>query len=659
MELKSLEIIKMKKSILFLFLLLLQQITAKNFELHSPNKNIKLIVTIENNISWSVLLNNKVVIENVEVGMDFSNTPDFGTNPKLKTKSLKSYESNIYPAVSYKDAVIKDVYSELELTFIGNYKLFFRAYNDGVAYQFVDNGKTNRELIAEKLKMTFPEDTRSLFPQETSMYSHNERLYLDKNLISISPNEFCSLPTLFITKQAKVLFTETALHDYPGMFVRGNGNLTMDAILPNYVLETNDSKKSPDRNQTITKEADYIAKVKGGKTYPWRVFIISNDDRTFIESNLTYQLAKPTVLENTAWIKPGKVAWDWYNANNIYGVDFKSGLNTATYKYYIDFASANKIEYVILDEGWTKSTTQILDYSADIDVPELIRYGKEKGVGLILWVLWKPLDANLTKILETYKKWGAKGIKVDYMQRNDQYMVGSYEQIAKECARLELLVDFHGAFKPSGLQRTYPNVMNFEGVKGSENNKWSNEISPEHNLTIPFIRMAAGPMDYTPGAMRNRNEKDFSISFNNPTSLGTRAHQVAMYVVYEAPLQMLCESPSAYKKEQETVDFITQIPTTWDETIVLKGAIGDYVAIARRNGEKWYIGAMTDWTARSLELDLSFLKEGTYKMEIYQDGVNTDHFAEDYKKEFLNVTKNSKINIKMASGGGWTAIISK
>ncbi|MDA9139560.1 glycoside hydrolase family 97 catalytic domain-containing protein, partial [Flavobacteriaceae bacterium] len=341
------------------------------------------------------------------------------------------------------------------------------------------------------------------------------------------------------------------------------------------------------------------------------------------------------------------------------GVDFKSGLNTSTYKYYIDFASSNGIEYVILDEGWTKSTTEILDFNPDIDVPELIRYGKEKGVELILWVLWKPLDANLVQILETYKSWGVKGVKVDFIQRNDQYTVSSYERIAKECARLELLVDFHGAFKPSGLRRMYPNVINYEGVKGSENNKWSNDITPEHNVTIPFIRMAAGPMDYTPGAMVNRQDANFAISYERPMSLGTRAHQVSMYVIYEAPLQMLCESPSRYYKEQETVDFIVQIPTIWDETIVLQGSIGDYIALARRNGDKWFLGAMTDWDPRELKLDLSFLGEGEYKMEVFKDGINAGQFAEDYRRETQEVNKNYKITAKMAAGGGWAAIISK
>jgi len=650
-------VIKRTLHLLSLFLFI-QQAYAQSFEIKSPDERIKLTVNVDEAILWTVALNENVIIKNSKAGMNFSSGADFGVNPKVKAHSIKSFSSMIYPAVPHKDAAIKDEFIELRIVFQDKYQLNFRAYNDGVAYQFADNGKSDRNVISEQVSLTFPDGSKSLFPEEESMYSHNERQYLDKSLTDISSDEFCSLPVVFITDNAKVLFTETALHDYPGMFVRGNGNTTMDAIFPKFVLEAVDSKESPDRNQTITKEADYIAKTSGTRVYPWRVFIISDDDRTFVESNLTFQLSKPSVIKNTTWIRPGKVAWDWYNANNIYGVDFKSGLNSSTYKYYIDFAAANGIEYVILDEGWTKSTTEILDFNPDIDVPELIRYGKEKGVELILWVLWKPLDANLTQILETYKSWGVKGIKVDFMQRNDQYMVNSYERIAKECARLELLADFHGAFKPSGLRRTYPNVINYEGVKGSENNKWSKDITPDHNVTIPFIRMAAGPMDYTPGAMNNRQDSNYNISFERPMSQGTRAHQVAMYVIYEAPLQMLCESPSRYYEEQETVDFIVQIPTTWDETIVLHGSMGDYIALARRKGDNWYLGAMTDWTPRELELNLSFLKEGTFRMEVFKDGINADRFAEDYKLQTLEVNKNSKISVQMSAGGGWTAIIS-
>tara|TARA_R110002050_G_scaffold202806_1_gene338032 strand:- start:30367 stop:32325 length:1959 start_codon:yes stop_codon:yes gene_type:complete len=651
----------MKKQLLTLciFILSITQAIAQDYQVKSPDGHISIQVTISNTISWSALLNNDVIIEKAIAAMTFSKATSFGVNPQIKSHTIKSNTSTIYPVVAHKNAEIKDEYTELSLSFKGHYKLNFRAYNDGVAYQFIDNSKTKRNVISEHVNLTFPKGSRSLFPIEKSMYSHNECYYLDKDLNDISVDEFCSLPVLFTTDKARVLFTETALHNYPGLFLKGNGNTSLNAMFPKYVLEAIDKDGKSDRVQTITKEANYIAETSGKRAFPWRVFVITNDDGKLVESNLTYQLAKPTAIKNTDWIKPGKVAWDWYNANNIYGVDFKSGLNTDTYKYYIDFASKNNIEYVILDEGWTKSTTDILHFNPNMDIKELIRYGEEKNVGIILWVLWKPLDENLIEILETYKSWGAKGIKIDYMQRNDQYMVNSYEKIAKKCAGLELLVDFHGAFKPSGLRRMYPNVINYEGVKGSENNKWSNEITPEHNVTLPFIRMVAGPMDYTPGAMNNAQEKNYSISFDRPMSLGTRAHQVSMYVIYEAPLQMMCESPSRYYEEQETVDFVTQIPTTWNKTKVLQASVGNYIAIARKKGENWFLGAMTDWDERTLELDLSFLDNSTYSMEIFKDGMNANTYAEDYKKETIEVTKTSKISAKLAKGGGWSAIITK
>ena len=313
---------------------------------------------------------------------------------------------------------------------------------------------------------------------------------------------------------------------------------------------------------------------------------------------------------------------------------------------------------MILDEGWTKSTTEILDSNPNIDITELITYANERNVDLILWVLWKPLDDNMDEILDKYQKWGAKGIKVDFMQRADQYMVSSYEEIAKACAERKMLVDFHGAFKPAGLRRAYPNVISYEGVKGNENNKWSTDISPEHNVTLPFIRMAAGPMDFTPGAVRNAMPGNYRINFNRPMSLGTRCHQVAMYAVYESPLQMYCDAPSAYLKEEETIFFISQFPSVWDETVVLDAKVSDYIAVARRNGEKWYIGAMTDWTARELNLDFSFLPDGDFELQLMKDGPNCDKFAEDYQKETLSVTNQTQLKIQLASGGGWAGIIS-
>ena len=402
----------MKKGItLCLYLAFLSNTYTQDFSLKSPDNRLQLTVSVSEQIVWQVMLNGQPIIEESIIGMEFTDGPDFGLEANISDHSTTEVSRVITPIIPHKDAKIDDVYRQLTLQFTGGYQLIFRAYDDGVAYQFVDQQEGDRMVIDETLDLTFPNSTTSIFPQEESLYSHNERSYLHKKLSDIADGDFCSLPVLFQTQNGNVLLTETALHDYPGLFIEGTGRGTLRTRFPPFILEIKDNEKEPDRSQTIVKEADYIAEVSGSRAYPWRVFIISDDDRTFVESNLTFQLARPLAIGNTDWIRPGKVAWDWYNANNIYGVDFKSGLNTDTYKYYIDFAADHGIEYVILDEGWTKTTTEILDFNPQMDVPELIRYGKEKGVELILWVLWKPLDANLTKILETYKSWGCSRSK--------------------------------------------------------------------------------------------------------------------------------------------------------------------------------------------------------------------------------------------------------
>jgi alpha-glucosidase len=586
--------------------------------------------------------------------MKLDNDREPGVDPKLKSAEVLFKEEVVEPVVPNKDSRIESKFNELYMRFEGRYSVVFRAFDDGIAYRFIDENKKTDTVFSEKLSLELPENTRAYFPKEESMYSHNERTYLKLTSGEFEPGDFCSLPVMFDTEKAKILLTEAALHDYPGMFMKYKRAMEFTADFPKFVIEAvSDQNNSPDRNQLLVKEGNHIAEVSGGREYPWRVFMISDDDRTFIESNLVTQLSGSSKIEDPSWIKPGMVAWDWYNANNLYGVDFESGLNTETYKYYIDFASENGIEYVILDEGWTKSTTDILEWNPDMNVPELITYAKSRNVEVILWVLWKPLHENLEEIIALYCDWGAAGVKVDFMQRNDQFMVRSYERIAEVAARHNMLVDYHGAFKPAGMERVWPNIINYEGVKGNEHNKWSSDINPEHNLTIPFIRMAAGPMDFTPGAMVNKHSKNFMASFFRPMSLGTRCHQLAMYVVYEGPLQMLCESPSRYRQEQETVDFITSIPTTWDETKVLEASVSDYVVIARRKGDDWYIGAMTDDTSRDFEIRFDFLPEGEFELVLFRDGANAKNYAEDYKREVVNVDQNSSLSVSLSSGGGW------
>jgi alpha-glucosidase len=409
-----------------------------------------------------------------------------------------------------------------------------------------------------------------------------------------------SLPVLVASSGgAKLLITESDLRSYPGLYLQGRGGGGLDGLFPAFPAA---EEQTRDRTVRVVEREDYLARVSGPRTFPWRVFLVAREDRELVESTLVFRLASPNRIEDPSWIRPGKVAWDWWNASSLRGVDFESGLNTDTYLHFIDFAADHGIEYIILDEGWSDPA----DFDAlnpDMDLPALLARGKEKGVGLILWVVWKTLDDDLEATLDRFAEWGVVGIKVDFMQRDDQPMVDYYWRVAEAAARRKLLVDFHGAYKPSGLRRAYPNVLTREGVMGLEHSKWSADPTPDHNVTLPFIRMVAGPMDYTPGAMRNAQPERFTAVFDRPMSLGTRAHQMAMYVVYESPLQMLSDSPSDYVREPECLAFIVDVPTVWDETRVLSGSVGEWIAVARRRGEDWFVGAMTNGSERDLTPD--------------------------------------------------------
>lgn len=490
------------------------------------------------------------------------------------------------------------------------------------------------------------------------MFSHQEREYLRENLSNIIEDRFGSTGMLVDCGNGiKTYISESDLMDYAGMFLKGSDENPYALIgkYPGVVLE---EEQLTDRDVKPTKYANYIAVCRDPRSFPWRVMIISEKDADLIQSELIYKLAPENVIEDPSWIKPGKVAWDWWNANNIYGVDFEAGINNTTYKYYIDFAAKYGLEYIILDEGWYV-LSDIMKQEKDMDIQELVNYGKEKNVDIILWVVWKALNDKLTEALDQFEKWGIKGIKIDFMHRDDQWMVNFYEKIAKECADRKMLVDFHGAHKPAGLNRKYPNVISCEGLKGLENAKWSTLPDPEHNVTLPFTRMVAGAMDFTPGAMINANKQNFSIVFTEPMSPGTRCHQLGMYVIFESPLQMLADNPSNYYREPECMEFLSVVPSVWDDTKVLDGKVSDYIAIARRSGDTWYVGAMTDWDSRTLELNLDFLGNGNFAMKVWKDGINADKHASDFAQEELTVSLSSKVKVVMAPGGGWVAIIEK
>lgn len=452
-----------------------------------------------------------------------------------------------------------------------------------------------------------------------------------------------------------MVILEADLEDYPGMFLNINQTKRgfMGVFAP-YPLEARQSA----RNLIPTKRADYIAKTNGSRNFPWRAIVISQQDKELLNNDMVQKLASPSRLADVSWIQPGAVAWDWWNNWNITHVDFKAGINTPTYKFYIDFAAANKIRYIVMDEGWSVKN-DLLKIVPEINLREIVDYGKSKGVDVILWATWLDITRQMDQVFPLYSKMGIKGFKIDFFDRDDQITIASEYEIAKKAAENHLLIDYHGISKPTGLQRTYPNVIGYEGVKGLENYKWATEDQPRYAVSIPFIRMIAGPMDYTPGAMRNAIKENYRPLNAAPMSQGTRCQQLAMYVVYEAPLQILADNPTIYTVEQECTDFITKVPPTFDETVALDGKVGEYAAIARKKGETWFVGAMSDWTPRELELDFSFLGAGTYQATVFKDGINAERDATDYKKEVIKISSGDKLKIQLAPGGGWVARIEK
>ena len=633
------------------------ELAQSSYTLFSPDHRLEVRIHAADRLSYDVLLNGNPLLRNSTLSLNI-NRVNLGAQPKVRATKQRSENKEIVCPVPQKSARIREHHNELRLEMEGDYAVVFRAFDEGVAYHFETSlPLTEAKVYAEEVRFNFAGDYHVYYPKEDGFFSHNEREFLNLPLKQITQTTLASLPAVVVTNNGtKIAIAESDVEDYPGLWLRGANDNSLEAVFPPYPLKA-ELRKNSDRDFHVTENADYIATTKGARTFPWRILCIAEKDADLITNQLVYLLAKPSQVQDTSWIKPGKVAWDWYNANNIYGVDFKAGINTETYKYYIDFASRYGIEYVILDEGWYKLGA-LLTVVPEINIEELVAYGKKKNVGIILWVVWKTLDDQFEAAFNQAEKWGVKGLKIDFMQRDDQLVMNFYHKVCREAARRRMLVDFHGAIRPATMTRTWPNLVNVEGVRGLEQSKWSKYANPEHNVTLPFTRMLLGPMDYTPGAMVNSGrEKNFAPIFERPMSLGTRVHQLAMYVVYEAPLQMLADSPSHYLREPEMMEFLKRVPTVWDETRVLAAQLGDYVCIARRKGREWYIGGMTDWTSRTLEIDLSFLPAGRFQMATYEDGPNAERMGQDYKLTIKDIDAGKKLKIDLASGGGWAARI--
>ena len=582
----------MKKILLPLLVSLLcwPGLNAKNIELKSPNGETKVTLNLSEKIAYSVTYKDETLLKDCYLQLNLRNE-FLGNKPKLSKEKRSQVREEIKPIVPMKFSTVKNNYNSLILAFRGNYDVEFRAFDDGIAYRFVTNKKGDVEVMGEDFEIKFPGNYLAHLQQPSQFKTSSEEPYthVKTNDWKIG-DKMSTLPILIDTKnQYKIMISESDLSDYPGMFLKGTGDNGMHSIFPKAPLEFGEDG---DRSQKILKEADYIARTNGKRNFPWRYFVITRDDKQIIENTMSCRLASQSQIQDPSWIKPGQVSWEWWNDACPYGpdVNFVSGYNLETYKYYIDFASKFGIPYILMDEGWAKSTRDPYTPNPNVDLHELIRYGKEKNVKIVLWLTWLTVENNFD-LFKTFKEWGIAGVKIDFMDRTDQWMVNYYERVAKEAAKNQLFVDFHGAYKPSGLEFKYPNVLSFEGVRGMEN---MGGAYPDNSIYFPFMRNAVGAMDYTPGAMLSMQPEAYCSQRPNAASIGTRAYQMALFVIFESGLQMLADNPTLYLREKECTEFITKVPTTWDETKALYAKAGDCVVVAKRKGDKWFIGGMTN-----------------------------------------------------------------
>lgn len=639
----------------------------RKFTLQSPSGTLRVEVAAADSITYRLYHGDDLMLGDSPLSLTIGDGRVLGAGDRLSGTSRRSADEKIVTPI-YRKQSIEDKYNELTLRF-KEYNVIFRAYDSGMAYRFETIGRKPFTVVSERAAFRFPADHKAYIPYvrgergtattEIQFWNSFENKYVYSELSAWRDGVLAFLPILIESEGGKKLcITEADLLDYPDMYLSPEGpGTSLRGVFAPYPAKVVPGGHNGLEGVVEGREP-YIARFDGPARLPWRVVIVAAEDAELADNDLVYALATPA-KGDFSWVKPGKVAWDWWNDWNLYGVDFKTGVNNDTYKYYIDFAAEHGIEYVIFDEGWTKLyTADLMQVVPEIDMPMLVDYAASKNVGIILWAGYNALNRDIEGVCRHYAAMGVKGFKVDFLNRDDQQMVDFHHRAAQIAARYGLMLDFHGTYKPAGLQRTCPNVINFEAVDGLEQLKWANEIDQvTYEVQLPFIRQVAGPMDYTQGAMRNASKSSYRAVNSEPMSQGTRCRQLAQYVVFESPLNMLCDSPSNYRSEPECLAFITATPTVWNETRILTGRIGEYIATARRSGETWYVGAMTDWNARELMLDLAFLGDGNFEMERYTDGPNADRAARDYRKHTETVPADRKITVRMAPGGGFAAKI--
>ena len=630
----------------------------KKYVLSSPDGTLKMEISAGNELVYQVMHGNDTILSHSNIGLVLEDGTIVGRTPRITGERRRKIKDNIEsPFYRFKEFVATG--NELDLKLKGGFGIIFRAYNEGVAYRFYTTQSSDIIIKEEQAEFNFKEDYTAYLPYTTNDKKPMAMAY--QNVYDITPlskaqPKLAFLPVTVDCGSVKLTLLESDLEAYPGMFVQSQqGKYGLKGVFAPYPAKTD---FYPWRKQEyVTETTDFISRSRGSRSYPWRVLAITEKDTDMPVNNLVYALASPNRIGDTSWIKTGKVAWDWWNDWNLKGVPFKAGINMDTYKYYIDFASRNGLEFIVLDEGWyAPKSGDMLTVIPELDLPELIAYGKSKGVEIVLWTVFNVLDSQLEAACKKYADMGIKGFKVDFLDRDDQTAVEMVYRIAEMTARYKLTLDLHGIYKPTGINRTYPHIINFESVFGMEEVKWTDikNNMPLYDVTFPYIRMMAGPVDYTPGAMRNATKADWRAMYYTPASMGTRCHQLAAYIVHDSPFTMLCDAPTNYLNEQECVDFIASLPVEVDSTFIASGELGKYIVTVRKKDVNWYIGGMTNWDERDVQLDFSFLPEGmSYTAVLFKDGVNANKQAEDYRKETIRIDKDSRLTLHLASGGGF------
>lgn len=630
----------------------------KKYVLSSPDGTLKVEISAGNELAYQVMHGNDTILSHSNIGLVLENGTIVGKTPRITGERRRKIKDNIEsPFYRFKEFVATG--NELDLKLKGGFGIIFRAYNEGVAYRFYTTQSSDIIIKEEQAEFNFKEDYTAYLPYTTNDKKPMAMAY--QNVYDIIPlskaqPKLAFLPVTVDCGSVKLTLLESDLEAYPGMFVQSQqGKYGLKGVFAPYPAKTD---FYPWRKQEyVTETTDFISRSRGSRSYPWRVLAITEKDTDMPVNNLVYALASPNRIGDTSWIKTGKVAWDWWNDWNLKGVPFKAGINMDTYKYYIDFASRNGLEFIVLDEGWyDPKSGDMLTVIPELDLTELIAYGKSKGVEIVLWTVFNVLDSQLEAACKKYADMGIKGFKVDFLDRDDQTAVEMVYRIADLTARYKLTLDLHGIYKPTGINRTYPHIINFESVFGMEEVKWTDikNNMPLYDVTFPYIRMMAGPVDYTPGAMRNATKADWRAMYYTPASMGTRCHQLAAYIVHDSPFTMLCDAPTNYLNEQECVDFIASLPVEVDSTFIASGELGKYIVTVRKKDVNWYIGGMTNWDERDVQLDFSFLPEGmSYTAVLFKDGVNANKQAEDYRKETIRIDKDSRLTLHLASGGGF------